>query len=100
MRKLSISVATLAFVLLTAVAVAERRPHEGKITNIDVSAKTMTVQGEKGDQLTLYWDETTKFKNNLTVQELQTGDSIHFDFVDKNGQLWVTEVHRTHKAEK
>jgi len=100
MRKLSISVATLAFVLLTAVAVAERRPHEGKITNIDVSAKTMTVQGEKGDQLTLYWDETTKFKNNLTAQELQTGDSIHFDFVDKNGQLWVTEVHRTHKAEK
>ena len=60
----------------------------------------MTVQGEKGDQLTLYWDETTKFKNNLTAQELQTGDSIHFDFVDKNGQLWVTEVHRTHKAEK
>ena len=98
MRKLSLSLAALAFILVSAVAVAERRPHEGKITNVDMTARTLSVQNEKGDTFTLYWDDTTKWKKNLTAQELQVGDSIHFDIVDKNGQMFVTEIHRTQKA--
>jgi len=98
MRKLSLSLAALAFILVSAVAVAERRPHEGKITNIDMTARTLSIQNEKGDTFTLYWDDTTKWKNNLTAQELQVGDSIHFDIVDKNGQMFVTEIRRTSKA--
>ncbi len=98
MRKLSLSLAALAFILVSAVAVADRRPHEGKITNIDTSARTLSIQNEKGDTFTLYWDDTTKWKNNLTAQELQVGDSIHFDIVDKNGQMFATEIHRTSKA--
>jgi hypothetical protein len=98
MRKLSLSLAALAFILVSAVAVAERRPHEGKITNIDMTARTLSIQNEKGDAFTLYWDDTTKWKNKLTAQELQVGDSIHFDIVDKNGQMFVTEIHRTGKA--
>src|SRR5262245_31135854 len=98
MRKLSVSLAVLAFVVVSAVTAAERKPHEGKITSIDSTARSMTVQGEKGDQWTLYWDDTTKWKNNLTPQELTSGDSIHFDYIDKNGQMFVTEVHRTQKA--
>jgi Cu/Ag efflux protein CusF len=98
MRKLCVSLAALAFVLVSAVAAAESRPHEGKITNLDMTAKTITIQGEKGDTLTLYWDDTTKWKDNLTAQELKTGDSIHFDFVDKQGQKWMTEIRRTHAA--
>ena len=98
MRKLSLSLAALAFILVSAVAVADRRPHEGKITNIDMTARTLSIQNEKGDTFTLYWDDTTKWKNNLTAQELQVGDSIHFDIVDKNGQMFVTEIRRTGKA--
>ncbi len=98
MRKLSLSVAALALVLASTLAMAERRPHEGKITNIDPAARTLAVQGEKGDTYTLYWDDTTKWKNNLTAEELAVGDSIHFDMVDKNGQMWITEIRRTHKA--
>ena len=98
MRKLSLSLAALAFILVSAVAVADRRPHEGKITNIDMTARTLSIQNEKGDTFTLYWDDTTKWKNNLTAQELQVGDSIHFDIVDKNGQMFVTEIRRTSKA--
>ncbi len=98
MRKLSVSLAVLAFILITATAQAGRRPHEGKITNIDATTKTLTVQGEKGDSWTLSWDDTTKWKNNLTPQELRTGDSIHFDFIEKSGQKWVTEIRRTRKA--
>ena len=98
MKKFCVSLVTVAFVLLSAVALAERRPHEGKITNIDMTAKVVAVQEENGDQITLTWDETTKFKDNLTAQELRVGDSIHFDFVDKQGQKFATEIHRTHKA--
>jgi hypothetical protein len=98
MRKLPLSLAALAFILVSAVAVADRRPHEGKITNIDMTARTLSVQNEKGDTFTLYWDDTTKWKNNLTAQELQVGDSIHFDIVDKNGQMFVSEIRRTSRA--
>ena len=98
MRKLSLSLAALAFILVSAVAVAERRPHEGKITNIDASARTLSIQNEKGDTFTLYWYDTTKWKSNLTAQDLQVGDSVHFDIVDKNGQMFVTEIRRTSKA--
>jgi len=98
MRKISLSLAALAFLLTTAVATAQRRPHEGKITNVDATARTLTVQGEKGDTYTLYWDDTTRWKNNLTAQELVAGDSIHFDVVDKDGQMFVTEIRRTHRA--
>ena len=98
MKKLCVSLAAIAFVLVSAVALAESRPHEGKITNIDMTARTITVQAEKGDELTMSWDDTTKWKNNLTAQELKVGDSIHFDFVDKQGQKFVTEIHRTQRA--
>jgi hypothetical protein len=26
--------------------------------------------------------------------------SRHFDYVDKDGQMWLTELRRTHKADK
>jgi Cu/Ag efflux protein CusF len=98
MRKLCVSLSALAFVLVGAVLAAENRPHEGKITNVDMTARTITIQAEKGDELTVSWDDTTKWKNNLTAQELRPGDSIHFDFVDKQGQKFATEIHRTHRA--
>jgi Cu/Ag efflux protein CusF len=79
---------------------AERRPHEGKITKIDSVQKVMVVQGEKGDEWNLYWNESTKLKDGLTVPELRQGDSVHFDYVDKDGKMWLTEVRRTHKADK
>jgi hypothetical protein len=98
MKRLCVSLAVVAFVLVSAAALAESRPHEGKITNIDMTARVLAVQEENGDQLTLTWDDTTKWKSNLTAQELHVGDSIHFDFVDKQGQKFATEIHRTHKA--
>ena len=98
MKKISLSLAALAFLLVTSAAIAERRPHEGKITAVDATARMLTVQGEKGDTYTLYWDDTTKWKDNLTAQELTPGDSIHFDVVNKDGQMYVTEIHRTHRA--
>ena len=86
-------------IVLCAAAYAEQRPHEGKITRIDMDSKALTVQGEKGDQWSLYWTDTTKLKNGLTLNELREGDSIHFDYVDKDGKMWVTELRRTKKGD-
>jgi Cu/Ag efflux protein CusF len=99
MKRLIGMTAVLLLVLSTA-AYAAGRPHEGKIVRIDPDARVMTVQGEHGDQWDLYWDETTKLKNNLTFTELREGDSIHFDFVDKDGRMYVTELRRTHRAKE
>jgi Cu/Ag efflux protein CusF len=93
--------APLAALLLTLFvsAWAKDRPHEGKVVNVDPTAMTMTIQGEKGDQWTLYWTETTKLKGDVTANELKPGDSVHFDYVEKDGKMWVTELRRTHKAD-
>ncbi|HKF42237.1 MAG TPA: hypothetical protein VKG01_03980 [Thermoanaerobaculia bacterium] len=115
MRKaIGIVAAVFAVFLVASAASAEKRPHEGKIVKIETVEKSadvggqsvsnvekrMIVQGEKGDEWTLYWDATTKFKNGLAASELREGDSIHFDFVQKDGKMWVTELRRTHKADR
>ena len=115
MRKiLTFSLAAVVVLLMSSVSYAEKRPHEGKIVSIQTVEKSvevqgekvgnvdrsMIVQGEKGDQWTLYWDDTTKFKSGLTPNELRQGDKIHFDFIQKDGKMWVTELRRTKKADK
>lgn len=115
MRKiLAVSAAAVAILLMSSSGYAEKRPHEGKVVSIQTVEKSaevqgerignveksMVIQGEKGDQWTLYWDDTTKFKSSLTPNELREGDRIHFDFVQKDGKMWVTELRRTKKAER
>ena len=93
-------VSLAAFLLVVcAAAYAADRPHEGKITKIDPDLRVMTIQSESGDQWDLYWTETTKLKGDVTVNELKEGDSIHFDYVERDGKKWVTEVRRTNRAE-
>jgi Cu/Ag efflux protein CusF len=79
-------------------AAADDRPHEGKVINVDKEAMRLSVQGDKNDQWTLYWTETTKLKGDLAIQEVKVGDKVHFEFVDKDGKMWLTELKRTDKA--
>jgi len=98
-KKVLVTASAALFVLLIAAsAYADKRPQEGKITRIDQTAMVMTVQGERGDTWELYWTETTKLKNRLTFGELREGDSVHFDFVEKEGKMWLTELSRTRRA--
>ena len=76
----------------------DNRPHEGKVIKIDKDLMTLSVQGEKDDQWTLYWTETTKLKGDLTVQEVKVGDKVHFEYTEKDGKMWITELKRTDKA--
>ncbi len=97
-KVLATASAALFALMMAASAYASSRPHEGKITRIDQTDMVLTVQGEKGDTWDLFWTETTKLKHHLTFDELHPGDSVHFDFVDKDGKMWLTELRRTHKA--
>ncbi len=91
------AVSVVALLALASAAFAERRPHEGKIVRIDTDQKMLVVSGEKNDEWNLYWTETTKMKD-VTVPELKVGDSIHFDYTEKDGKMWLTELRRTHRA--
>lgn len=95
--RISSALCLVALIALSSAALAERRPHEGKIVRLDADQKMLVVAGEHNDEWTLYWTETTKLKD-VTVPELQVGDSIHFDYTEKDGKMWVTELRRTHKA--
>lgn len=106
--------AAVVILLMSSASYAEKRPHEGKIVSIETVEKSvnvqgekvanvvrsMVVQGEKGDQWTLYWDDTTKFKNGLMASQLRQGDKVQFDFIEKNGKMWLTELRRTRKADR
>ena len=112
-RALGIFAAAAAFLLLATASYAEKRAHEGKVVRIETVEKSvdaggqtvsnvqrsMVVQGERGDQWTLFWDDTTKFKNGLLPTQLREGDKIHFDFIEKDGKMWLTELRRTKKAD-
>ena len=84
--------------LAAPILAGDDRPHEGKIINIDKAAMMMVVQGEKNDQWTLYWTETSKLKGDVTIPELKVGDKVHFEFAEKDGKMWLTELKRTEAA--
>jgi hypothetical protein len=104
--------AAIAILLTAATSYADKRPHEGRIVRVETVEKSadvggerianvqraMVVQGERGDQWTLYWDDTTHFKNGLTPSSLREGDKVHFEFVERDGKMWVTELRRTKRA--
>ena len=98
-RKLCLFVAA-AFLLSTAVLFADDHKKEGKIVSIDQEARTMSIQSEKGDQWTVFWTYTTKVENGLTFPELKPGDKIEFEYMDKDGKMWLTNVEREKKHEK
>jgi Cu/Ag efflux protein CusF len=97
---LAITFAAVAILVVSSASYADRAAHEGKIIAVDTSAMMMTVQAEKGDQWTLYWTETTKLKNGLTFGELRNGDKVHFDYIERDGRMWITELRRTKKADR
>lgn len=101
MRRTALLVWLASVLLLCAsAAYADDRPHEGKVISIDKEAMTMVVQGDKDDQWTLAWTQTTKLKGDVTLPEIKVGDSVHFDYMEKDGQMWLTELKRTDRAKK
>ena len=95
--KKALTISLIAFLWAGAALYAGNKPHEGKITSIDMDQKMIVVGGEHDQSWTLYWNETTKVKG-AKVEDLKPGDSIHFDYKEKDGKMWATEIHRSKAA--
>jgi Cu/Ag efflux protein CusF len=96
--KVPVWLATLAALVLCVAAYADDRPDEGKITRIDPASQLVVVQDANGDQWDLYLTETTKMEGKATFAQLKPGDYVHFDFVEKEGRKYLTEIKRTSSA--
>jgi Cu/Ag efflux protein CusF len=89
------------FVLTSSALLASNdRPHEGTIVSVDPDARIIVVQGEKGDQWTLYTTETTKMKDGVILTQLRAGDKIEFEYVDRDGRMYASEIEREHKGDQ
>jgi len=97
--KQKLSLVLAAMLLVAASAVAADHEKTGKIVRVDPDARSMVVQGEKGDQWDLYWTETTKFEGGLTATELRPGDKVDFEFIEREGRMWATKIDREKKAD-
>jgi len=97
--KQKLSLVLAAMLLVAAAAVAADHEKTGKIVRVDPEARSMVVQGEKGDQWDLYWTETTKFEGGLTATELRPGDKVEFEFIEREGRMWATKIDREKKAD-
>ena len=100
--KLKVILTAAALVALLAVAgapaYADDRPDEGRVVRVVADARLITVQDEDGDQFDLMWNESTKMEGNATFAQLKPGDYVHFEYVEKEGQKFLTEIKRTSRA--
>src|SRR5439155_26482783 len=96
--KKALAVSLIAFLCAGAAALYAKDSHDGKITSIDMDAKSIAVAGEHDMTWTIYWYETTNVKD-AKVEDLKVGDTIRFDVKkDTDGRMWATAIRRTAKA--
>ena len=92
---LALSTASLA--QATALA-QEERPREGQITRVDPDAKMITVKDEVGDLWDLYWSDSTRAEGTASLIELRPGDSVVFEYADRDGRKVLLDIRRSSKV--
>ena len=98
LKMLLSAISIAALVLIAVPAYADDRPDEGRITRVVPEANLIVVQDEDGDQFDLHWTETTKMEGKATLAQLKPGDYVHFDYVEREGVKFLTEIKRTSRA--
>jgi Cu/Ag efflux protein CusF len=99
LKRLLSAISVAALVLLAVPVYADDdRPDEGRITRVVPEANLIVVQDEDGDQFDLHWTETTKMEGKATLAQLKPGDYVHFDYVEREGVKFLTEIKRTSRA--
>lgn len=61
---------------------------EATITKLDMSSKSMVVKTTGGQEMTVYWDESTKLEGTL-----KEGETVHVKTAEKDGKTLATWVH-------
>lgn len=99
-RTLGIAFSVLLLILAGSAVAAEGHEQEGKLIRLDPDAKSLEIQTSQGDQMEVYWTETTKLEDGLTIPELRIGDKIEVTYLERDGKKWATEIEREKKAPK
>jgi hypothetical protein len=72
----------------------------GKVTAVDVTAKTITVKSRKGEVI-LSIDDKTKFSKDKTIADVNVGDWVFAKCKEMDGKLVASKVKaRTSHAHK
>ena len=61
---------------------------EATITKLDMASKSMVVKTTGGQEMTVYWDDSTKLEGVL-----KEGETVHVKTTEKDGKTWATWVH-------
>ena len=92
------AILVVALVCASGPLYADDKPDEGRIVRVVPEAKLITVQDDNGDQWDLMWNETTHMEGKATFAQLKAGDYVHFEYVEREGQKFLTEIKRTSSA--
>lgn len=71
-----------------------QKAFQGKVTALDATAKTLTVDGKSGDKVTFSWtDETTTTKpGGKTAETVKVGDSVKILYTNLDDTKTATKV--------
>jgi hypothetical protein len=61
---------------------------EATIWKLDMASKSMVVKTIGGQEMTIYWNESTQLEGVL-----KEGETIHVKTSEKDGKTWATWVH-------
>ncbi len=95
MRKL-LAASVSVLVLLSAVALAapsSDHPSKdktiiGTVSQVDATEKSMVVKDSTNKEVTIYWNDTTKFEGG----QPQEGASVTVDVNEQDGKTWAKSI--------
>ena len=61
---------------------------EATIQKLDMASKSMVVKTAGGQEMTVYWNESTQLEGTL-----KEGETVHVKTMEKDGKTWATWVH-------
>ena len=61
---------------------------EATIQKLDMASKSMVVKTAGGQEMTVYWNESTQLEGTL-----KEGETVHVKTIEKDGKTWATWVH-------
>ncbi len=85
----------VVFVVSSAVLLADHE-REATVVKVDPHTMVIVVQNKKGEQSTLYCNASTKLKDGITWANMKPGDKIEYEYKEKDGKSWVTEIEKEH----
>ncbi len=63
----------------------------GTISSVDNNAKTLTVKDSTGKDVTIYWNDTTRFSGG-SFSDLKEGSAVTIQATDQSGRMVASSI--------